>query len=38
MLDGKFKLDDNLNTKRRRTYYLDTDDTRLKAKKTFFKG
>ena len=37
MLDGKFKLDDNLNAKRRRTYYLDTDDFRLKAKSFFLR-
>lgn len=37
MLDGKFKLDDNLNAKHRRTYYLDTDDFRLKAKNFFLR-
>ena len=37
MLDGKFKIDDNLNAKHRRTYYLDTDDFRLKAKNFFLR-
>jgi len=37
MLDGKFKLDNNLNPDYRKTYYLDTDDFKLKSKNFFLR-
>jgi hypothetical protein len=37
MLDGKFKQEDNLDPRYRRTYYLDTDDFKLKAKSFFLR-